>query len=350
MKKTIVAILHLGYWFLYLFLLFVLASLLLAKPLRQGAIDFPAISLFFLATAIVPALLGFYTFYTRLFAHFLSRRRILPLFGAGIAVSLGCGLCGIFLLSLLSLKYHSLHPFSNGWNAAVPVFILIALNGLFNGGMGLIIKGFITWYADIKLKEELNKKNYETEMELVKSQLHPHFLFNTINNIDILIERDPVRASAYLNQLSDIMRFMLYEAKAAEIPVEKELTYIEKYVGLQQIRTSNPDYVDYQAAGNATGKRIAPMLFIPFIENAFKYAENKKTAQAIKIRVTITENKIIFNCENKYAADVQVRLEQGGLGNELIRKRLELLYPGKHTLEITDRDRIYKVVLTLVSP
>jgi LytS/YehU family sensor histidine kinase len=213
--------------------------------------------------------------------------------------------------------------------------------------MGLVLQGFISWYADIKLKEALSKKNHEMELALVKSQINPHFLFNTINNIDVLIQKDAVKASAYLNKLSDIMRFMLYETKTEKIPLAQELEYIEKYIDLQKIRTSNLNYVNYNLQGDAGSLMIAPILFIPFIENAFKHSENKKIDNAININVVIENGKIIFDCENSYSTDTQTKLGHSGLGNELIQKRLNLLYPEKHTLAISDENKIYKVKLII---
>jgi LytS/YehU family sensor histidine kinase len=216
-----------------------------------------------------------------------------------------------------------------------------------NGIIGLVMKGFISWYGDIRVKAALNQKNVETELALVKSQLNPHFLFNTINNIDVLITIDPIRASVYLNQLSDIMRFMLYETKTADIALAKELAYIEKYIALQKIRTSNPDAVSYIVAGDPGAIRIAPMLFMPFIENAFKHAEsNKTTSRAIAIYITIEDDTTCFECENIYTEGSEV-MNNGGLGNDLITKRLHLLYPHTHLLEIIKQNNIYKIKLVI---
>jgi LytS/YehU family sensor histidine kinase len=209
------------------------------------------------------------------------------------------------------------------------------------------MRGFISWYGDIKLKEDLTKKNFEMELALVKSQINPHFLFNTIHNIDILIEKDAKQASAYLNKLSDIMRFMLYETKTEKIFLARELTYIEEYISLQKIRTSNPDYVHYTVNGEAGNLLIEPMLFIPFIENAFKHSENTKSVNTITIQFDIAPGKIIFSCENHYLKHAKNNPAQSGLGNELIKKRLALLYPGSHTLEVNNANEIYKVQVTI---
>jgi two-component system LytT family sensor kinase len=163
-----------------------------------------------------------------------------------------------------------------------------------------------------------------------------------------MITKDPAKASVYLNKLSDIMRFMLYETKAESISLSKELTYIEKYVELQKIRTSNLSYVNYTINGDAGDLMIAPMLFIPFIENAFKHTENKKLEDAININIDIIKEKIVFACENRITEESQNKSDINGLGNELIEKRLKLLYPNKHTLEVSNKDQIYSVKLTIL--
>ena len=299
---------------------------------------------FLFAFAITPAVLGFYTFYSFLFTKYLKQKKILALFISGTIASIVCGVVGGFTMFLLVPK---MSLFADGMNSASWITAIMAIIALLNGGMGLIIKGFITWYNEIKLKEELNQKNYETELALVKSQLNPHFLFNTINNIDVLIEMDAKKASAYLNKLSDIMRFMLYETKTEKIPLDKELQYIEKYIDLQKIRSSNSNYVQYNVKGSAAGIMIEPMLFIPFIENAFKHAENNKMGNAVNINISVEQDNITFECENKYNTNALAETKYGGLGNEIIQKRLQLLYPKKHTLEIKRENDIYSVKLKL---
>src|ERR1044071_687955 len=116
------------------------------------------------------------------------------------------------------------------------------------------------------------------ELALIKSQINPHFLFNTINNIDVLIAKDSAKASEYLNKLSGILRYMIYETRNEKISLAGELDYIEKYLELQKIRTANPDYVNFQISGEANNLKIAPMILFPFIENAFKHTENKKNS------------------------------------------------------------------------
>jgi LytS/YehU family sensor histidine kinase len=215
------------------------------------------------------------------------------------------------------------------------------------GMVALVIKGFITWFNEIKLKEALKEKNHEMEMALIKSKLDPHLLFNTINNIDALILKDAVEASNYLNKLSDIMRFMLYETMADKILLSQEIEYIEKYIALQKIRTANQHYVQFAVAGNIGSKLIAPMVFIPFIENAFKHTNNKKLENAITINIIITDEAIQLVCENKLDTRPPVKQSSSGLGNDLIQKRLQLIYAEKHTLNVQKTNELYTVNLTI---
>jgi len=237
----------------------------------------------------------------------------------------------------------------HGRSTAIIVIVVMTLIGLVTGVVALIIRGFINWYNEKKLKDALKEKNHEMEMALIKSKLDPHLLFNTINNIDALIIKDAVEASNYLNKLSDIIRFMLYETKADKIRLSQEIEYIEKYIALQKIRTANVNYVQFAVTGIVDNKYIAPMVFIPFIENAFKHTNNKKLENAITINILIKEETIQLICENKFDTRLVVKQKNGGLGNELIQKRLQLIYPEKHILEVHKNNELYTVNLTIIN-
>jgi two-component system, LytTR family, sensor kinase len=348
MKKSVIILIHIGYWALYLILiLLILGMLNMGSQMKITSIIFTTQFLsLIVAFAIIPAVLGFYSFYILLFDKYLIQKKILLLFLFGILAAWLSGLIAATSMEIMSLFKLCTGIFNDGFDSAFAITNAMAIVALLNGGMGLLIKGFIKWFADIKLKEDLNKKNFDTELALIKSQINPHFLFNTINNIDILIEKNPVKASNYLNKLSDIMRFMLYETKTEKIALNKELNYIEKYIELQKIRTTNSEFVSYKIEGNTEGSFIAPMIFIPFIENAFKHAEGIKIGNAISIKIVINTDLIQFNCINKYVQNAS-KGENNGLGNELIKRRLALLYPNKHSLKINDDNFIYSVELDI---
>lgn len=350
MKKIAIVSLHVGYWLLYLLLLLlILVCLQIGTNLKhQPFFTDLHFEIFFFAFAVLPAILGFYSYYTLLFDRFLIRRKILLLFIFGGLTAVVSSLISALVIFVL----HSLRigpgVFNVGISTAIPVIIIISIIAMLNGTIGLIMKGFIRWYAEIKLKEELTRKNFEMELALVKSQISPHFLFNTLNNIDVLITKNAEKASSYLNQLSDIMRFMLYETKTEKILLSKELAYVQKYIELQKIRTANPDFVYFSVEGETTYDYIAPMVLIPFVENAFKHAVTLRNGNAIRIKVWVKKGVIGFECENKYQESAE-KSEHGGLGNELIKKRLELLYADRHTLEITKNETMYRVRLVIES-
>jgi two-component system LytT family sensor kinase len=262
-------------------------------------------------------------------------------------------LCGLLLLTVLLFipGFLQQRSVNRGMNidhvrATLSTVLILAPVAYFII-MGFLFRTFIEWIRDRKIKAELEAEKISSQLELIKAQINPHFLFNTINNIDVLIQKDPPKASEYLNKLSDIMRFMLYETKAEKISLSKELSYIEKYMELQKIRTSNSTYAKYEVKGEPGNLVIEPMLFIPFIENAFKHAENKKIENAIKVSFVIEKDQIRFECENAYSGEKQMKPEHGGLGNELIQRRLALIYPGKHHFETSNKNGIYKVNLSV---
>lgn len=209
------------------------------------------------------------------------------------------------------------------------------------------IRIFVDWFSEMHYKRQLERKNAETELALLKAQINPHFLFNTLNNIDVLIEKDSDTASVYLKKLSDILRFMLYESPSEIIPLTQELEYIRKYIELQKIRTSNSNYVTFQAEGDTGHIMIAPMLFIPFIENAFKHSVNKKIDHAIDVKLVAGQNGIVFECNNAYDPAALQTQPKSGLGLELIKNRLKLLYNDNYNLKIDKSDNRFIVNLTI---
>jgi len=300
--------------------------------------------------AVIPSAISYFSYYFVLFPRYLQQKKIFLSIVYGLVISVGAALIAYFLIryfiesgQLLDMDEGG----KKGRSTALSVIMVMTLIGLLSGIVSLVIKGFVTWFNEIKLKEELKEKSHQMEMALVKSQFDPHLLFNTINNIDALILKDAVKASVYLNKLSDIIRFVLYETKGDSILLSKEIEYISKYIELQKIRTANENYVHFAVNGTVGDKQIAPMIFIPFIENAFKHTTNKKIENAITINLYIKDNSIQLVCENKYDPNQPAQETSGGLGNQLVQKRLDLIYSGRHTLEVSKQEELYRVNLTV---
>jgi two-component system LytT family sensor kinase len=300
--------------------------------------------------AFLPSFITFYGCYFLVFPKFLQQKKTLLSIIYCTLISIGASII-VYLLMRFLIESGQLMDMDkggiNGRSTAIRTIIVMSFIASISGILAMVIKGFITWVEEIKLKEELKWKNHEIEMALVKAQLDPHFLFNTLNNIDVLILENAAKASNYLNKLSDILRFMLYETKTDTILLEKEIEYIEKYIELQKIRTSNTNYINFQVTGTPGNKTIAPMVFIQFIENAFKHSTNKKIDHAINVQLFIEKKTTRFVCENKFDSKRKLNQESNGLGNELIQRRLNLIYPERHTLELSNHCNLYTVNLTI---
>lgn len=212
---------------------------------------------------------------------------------------------------------------------------------------GSLVRGFENWFAGIRLKAELETRNLKNELELLKSQINPHFLFNALNNIDSLIRTEPEKASDTLITLSDMLRYMIYETRADQVLLDKELVYIENYIRIQQLRYREKKYIRAVFPEHCPGIQIAPMLLIPFIENAFKYAYNSGKLPVVDLSLQCNGNQLLFACQNQCRKHKQSNEELCGIGLENVKRRLTLLYPGKHELVIFDEASSFRVELKI---
>lgn len=215
-------------------------------------------------------------------------------------------------------------------------------------GLFAAIKLTKYWFRNQQIKKELENKNKTSELALLRSQLNPHFLFNTLNNIDSLIMTNQEKASDAIIKLSDIMRFMLYDASTDTVPMTKEINYLKSYISLQKMRLRDPDFVSFKIEGSCAGKSIAPLLFIPFVENAFKHGQKNVKSPGIRIILICNNDSVIFeviNCFDKTKSYNKDNTPGVGLSNT--KRRLELLYPERHELEIRQEGHLYISKLTI---
>jgi two-component system, LytTR family, sensor kinase len=190
----------------------------------------------------------------------------------------------------------------------------------------------------------LERQNFKSELSLLKNQLNPHFLFNTLNNIDSLINENSPNASLALNKLSEIMRYVVYDSEKELVPLQDEIDYIRNYIALQKLRMANEDIIKFSIKGDLSNKQIAPMLFIPFVENAFKHSSLKnKSENIIEIKIEIGESEFAFHCSN-FIANIN-KDKSSGIGLGLVKKRLDILFKEKYTLSIDNLDNKFVVNL-----
>lgn len=195
---------------------------------------------------------------------------------------------------------------------------------------------------------EVAKENAETELNFLKSQINPHFLFNSLNSVYFLINKENAEARGALHKFSEMLRYQLYEMSGDKIPVEKEITYLQDYVALQQLRKDENYSVQFNCNPDVKGFLIEPLLLIPFVENAFKYiSHNSDSSNFVKIVMSRTNGTLLFAIENSKEPGLGQTKKNGGIGLANVKRRLELLYPGRHELEIEETDKTFSVHLNL---
>ncbi|WP_373059928.1 sensor histidine kinase [Zunongwangia sp. H14] len=198
------------------------------------------------------------------------------------------------------------------------------------------------------LKEQLEKQAVETELSYLKSQINPHFLFNTLNNIHTLVYKQKPAAPEALMRLSSLLRYMIYESNATFVPLSKEIEYLKDYIGLQQLRYQTPEVANIQISGDINSCTIAPLLFIHFLENAYKHSPGRLKNGDIKISIKVAEDRLTFRIENPIDEKKDQSLEQSeGIGLPNVQKRLALVYPENHKLEINDSENLHRVKLEI---
>lgn len=213
--------------------------------------------------------------------------------------------------------------------------------------LGVGFRSIFGWLGQKQIQDKLEKQNLRSELNLLQSQLNPHFLFNTLHNIDVLIKHDNEKASASIEQLSDIMRYMLKDAKSDFVDLYKEINYIESYLSLEKLRLNNKMFLNYSISGDYTGLKIAPMIIIPFVENAFKHSVDSSIENGLTVKIAIEKSRLIFNCENQYDKSEVDKDKTHGIGLETVQKRLDLIYKNKHKLIINSENPLFKVNLEL---
>jgi sensor histidine kinase YesM len=201
---------------------------------------------------------------------------------------------------------------------------------------------FKKWINDVQRMQELQQANLKTELEQLKSQVNPHFLFNTLNNLYVLMKTDQEKATQVLLGLSDLLRYQLYDSAKEKILLSKDIAFIHNVLDLEKLRKNDFSY-EIHTEGNIDKVNLPPFLFIPFVENAIKHGASTIGHSYLRLNFRITEKQVHFTAENSKPA-VKKNLP-GGLGLKNLSRRLELLYPGTHALQIEDEPDKYTVKL-----
>jgi|SRR6185436_530333 len=203
-------------------------------------------------------------------------------------------------------------------------------------------------YQNDLLHRKLEKEKLETELNFLRSQLNPHFLFNALNSIYVLIQEDKKIATETLLKFSGLLRYQLYECRENLVEVSRELEFLNDYVGLEKLRNGDNLEVKYDIPERVNHFTIAPFILIPFVENAFKHvSRNTHTGNYVQIDSEIINDVFIFKVSNTVDKINSEQNKNGGIGLQNVRRRLELLYPQKHELMIYKENGTFDVTLKL---
>ena len=266
---------------------------------------------------------------------------------AAITIQMSANINPHILNWLLPTKYYRDMPPPPKLN-----FLMRLLNvtkGVFTGAGFLVMLHYIKhWYMKEQRNLQLQKENAESQLQLLTAQVHPHFLFNTLNNIYSQTQTESSRGSKMIMELSDMLRYILAEGRKELVPLQKELAMIQDYINLEKVRYGNKLDMHISIPENTGNLHIAPLLLLPFLENCFKHGASKfLNAPWINLKIEINDRQLSMKLMNGKDVSYQDKQPRSGTGINNVKKRLELLYPNKHRLEITDEPEVFVVNLCL---
>jgi len=288
----------------------------------------------------------FYLFYLFMVPLFLDKKKIAEFFSLSFLLVLIMPFFGYTLLFLSRACFDgTFHNFYHDYSLRMHMsgYYPVLTAAVFGSFFSVIIN----WFTTMNQKAELDKQKLAVELDLLKSKLNPHFLFNTLNNIDSLIHNNPEEASSALIRLSEIMRYLTYETSSEVVFLTKEIEYLRNFIELYKIRIKTPGDIRFEVQGDLN-VMVSPALFVPLIENAFKFTSFRNRKPCIDIQVSAHSGIVVFEISNFYDKNFKTS-EQGHSGSGIInlKKRLDLTYPGKYQLIIEPGDSLYHVKLTI---
>ena len=262
--------------------------------------------------------------------------------------------CGLLILSVIIITpiklitFYFLFEDTQSWilNQQFEFFI----SSFMIAGASTIGKIVTDWVRHLREKKDLETQTMQSELRFLKSQINPHFLFNTLNNLYALTLKKSDKAPEIVIKLSEMMRYMLYECNERRVSLQKEVNYIKNYLDLERLRQGKNVNISFNVEGDIFDQRIAPLMFIPFLENSFKHGLNATISDGfVDIKLFVDHQNIHFYIENSKAESLplQTHKRSGGIGLVNVKRRLNIIYPNQHELKISDNPKTYTVELKI---
>jgi len=286
----------------------------------------------------------FYLNYLKLIPRYLDKK----IYGKYIFVVLITVILFGFLKYGLGLLFHQhILTSRNGHTISfASYFVSTVFTSLIFILLSIILRFTVDWFLNERIQRDLENQRLTAELALLKSQINPHFLFNSLNSIYSLAYQRAENTPEAILKLSEIMRYMLYECNDNKVDLANELQYLQNFIDLQKIRFGDNSYVNFQVEGIITNQRIVPLLLISFIENAFKHGVANDAASPIQLKITVDDGHLHFYMHNR--KHLHNRDAAGGIGLNNVKRRLKLLYPNQYHLTINDTVDTYTCELSLI--
>jgi len=288
----------------------------------------------------------FYSFYFFIKKEHLNKKRIraLIIFGLLFVLLINVPIAYIYVFFLakevIELKGEAfLLEFTKYYMSFLETNFLFALSGS-------LMKIALLRYENVMKQKEAEKQLVSNELALLRSQINPRFLFNTLTNIRTLIETKPDKAIYSIETLSEIMSYMLYETSADKVLLEDEIEYIKNYLNLQRVRY-NPGFISFEVTGNTSGLLVPPLLFMPFIENVFISGDSFPRTPGIEIKLNIMQNVLAFEIMNYIKENTNPDISESSFNTKPINRCLDLLFGNKYNLEIKNENNINLIKLNI---
>jgi len=338
-------------WFLHIlgWLLFISSPILLVPP-NNSRIIIDYRFLLFLFTENLPIVIFFYINLYWLTPTFLVDKKLLKfvliivlLFVVSFTIS----------ITLFRFSFPIPTPMPPPAISKMPMMILPGLIRYFLTFTfaGLVSSVLVLVQDRVKTREMQQKILFEktnAELEVLKLQISPHFLFNTLNNIRWLARQKSDKTEDAVVKLSTLLRYILYQAKESKVELSQEIKHLEDFITLQRMRLTDRTIVEFVCQGETDKYLIEPLLFIPFVENAFKYGVHSQLRSNIAISINVTDDLLVFMVKNAvFDKKNTIEVESSGIGIANVEKRLKLIYPETYDLKITEDDKFYEVKLMI---